>query len=105
MVRPLLITLEKTNTPILIIDKEGSVGLGLYTKLQEHYQVVLVGGREPQDNKNLIYLRFGKQIPQIPSDTYGEVFYIVNSEKEAKDILPSIAEKAKQDKAKLFVIG
>ncbi len=104
MSRPQLVVAEKNNLPILIIDREGSVGLGLYSKLKEHLQIVLVGGREPQTTHNILFLPLRDHIPTIPSDQYSHIIIITETERDVEDILPSCIEKARADNAKLFLV-
>jgi Protein of unknown function (DUF4012) len=103
MSRPQLVVSENSNLPILIIDREGSIGIGLYARLKDHLQIVLVGGREPQVSHNLVFLPLHQQIPTIPKDTYSHIFLIAQEEKDVMDLLPSCAEKAKNDNAKLII--
>lgn len=104
MPRPQLVVAENNNLPILIIDREGSVGLGLYSKLNDQLRIVLVGGREPQTTHNLLFLPLSEHIPVIPKDQYSHIFIITESEKDVTLILPSCIEKAKEDKARLLLI-
>lgn len=93
-----------TTLPVLIIDREGSVGLALYSALREHTQVVLVGGREPVHSDNLLFLAFKQAIPEIPEDAYSHIFFLPDSEKELDDLLSACEQKAVQDNAKLLLI-
>ena len=68
MSRPHLVVSENNHAPVLIIDREGSIGIGLYSRLKDHVQIVLVGGREPHVNHNLLFLPLREDIPSIPKD-------------------------------------
>lgn len=105
MPRPSFITLEKSDLPTLIIDKEGSIGIGLYSKFKDLSQVVLVSSKKPKTEENLLFLSYKLQIPEIPSDTYGHIYYVVYSIKELNELLPALSEKTKQDNAKFFIVG
>jgi len=103
--KPLYITLEKSEMPILIIDREGSIGIGLYSKFKDLSQVVLVGGKKPDVNTNLLFLSYKNDIPQIPGDVYSQIFYIVHSSRELEEIFSALSKKAIEDKAKFFIVG
>ncbi len=99
------ITAEVVNVlPILIIDKEGSIGIALYAKLKDHLQTVLVGGKEPTEAKNLLFLPFGKELPAIPHDPYSHIFFIPSSVKELEELLPQLITKAEADSAKILLL-
>src|SRR5438128_1340069 len=104
MSHPHVVVTENSNLPVLIIDREGSIGLGLYAKLKEYIQIVLVGGREPDSSQNLLFLKLQGHIPAIPKDPYSHIFLITESEKDLHDLLPSCLEKAKEDNAKLLIL-
>jgi len=101
---PFVTTEIRKSLPILIIDHEGSLGLGLYGKLKDHVQTVLVGGREPAITDNLLFLRFRKSIPSLPQDQYSHIFFIPENEKELLEFLPVFIKKTELDNAKLLLV-
>ncbi|HEX8965003.1 MAG TPA: hypothetical protein VF820_01055, partial [Patescibacteria group bacterium] len=100
-----VVTAEVVNMlPILIIDKEGSIGIALYGKLRNHLQVVLAGGREPSEAKNLLFLPYGKELPVIPHDPYSHIFFIPHTSKELEGLLPVLQKKAEEDESRIFLL-
>jgi len=95
---------EYSHKPILIVDREGSIGLALYARLKDHVKVVLVNGREPEIKENVYFISFADSYPQIPEDPYSHIFFITESEKDLGDFLQACITKSHADKSKLFVI-
>lgn len=103
--RPTLVTSEHTKkTPLLIIDKKGSLGVTLAEKLQEQFLVVLVSGQVPQLQNNVVHIPFHKKIPVIPDNFYSHMFVFYNGESEILDMLPALSKKANDTKSKLLFI-
>lgn len=100
----LVVSTDSHNLPVLIVDKEGSIGLALAERLREYLQVVLVGSREPLNAHNILFLRFLDTTLQIPGDQYSHLFFIASSEKEMDQFLDVFVAKARADNAHLVVI-
>ncbi|MDE2588733.1 MAG: hypothetical protein KGL95_03610, partial [Patescibacteria group bacterium] len=98
MGQSLLVTAEETVVPpILIVDKEGSIGLGLCSKLQSQTQVVLVSNREPEVKDHALFLQFSDVMPEIPEDQYSHIFFVLDDEKKEGGILYACMKKAQRD--------
>lgn len=98
MGQSLLVTAEETVVPpILIVDKEGSIGLGLCSKLQNQAQVVLVSNREPEVKEHALFLPFSDVMPEIPEDQYSHIFFVLDDEKKEGSILYACMKKAQRD--------
>ncbi len=103
--RPSLVTAENsTHTPLLIIDKKGSMGLSLAKQLQEQFLTVFVSGKEPSFHKNLIHIPFHKKIPVVPDNSYSHIIVFYYGEQEIIDILPSLMQKANAVNGKLLFV-
>ena len=102
--RPVLVTSENTKRiPILIVDKKGTMGRHLATKLQKEFLVVLVSGEKTASHE-VIHIPFKRKIPVIPDNYYSHLFVFYNGEQEILDLLPSFQRKAHQTNAKLLFI-
>ena len=78
MGQSLLITAEETSIPpILIVDREGSIGLGLCAKLSDQAQVVFVSNRQPESTRNVLFLSAEDPMIEIPQDQYSHIFYVL----------------------------
>ena len=98
MGQSLLVTAEETAVPpILIVDKEGSLGLGLCAKLQSQAQVVVVSRREPEDKENTLSLPFSESVPEIPEEQYSHIFFVLDDEKKEAGIVTACIKKAQRD--------
>ncbi len=94
----LLVTTEETAfLPVLIVDREGSIGLGLCEKLRHQTQVVFVSNRVPEESKNVLHLPFTEPMPDMPEDQYSHIFYILTDEKKETDVLSACMKKAQYD--------
>ena len=61
---------------VLIIDRQGYLGREIYEGLKETQYTILVSGKLPQSTKNLLFLSFKKNIPEIPNGLYSQIFFI-----------------------------
>ncbi len=104
-VRPHLITSEvNEKLPILIIDKVGIIAQALVEKLKDQFAIVIVTAREIQPQKNLLYIHYGKKIPEIPDQPYSAIITIYNAEASTLDMLPAIIKKTNEISSKLLFI-
>ena len=58
---PILITkVEKgsANAPVLIIDRQGSIGSAMYERIKQELLVVLISSVQPETKENLIYIPY-----------------------------------------------
>lgn len=103
--RPILIATEETNKlPLLIIDKQGNMGVEFSERLAEQFLTVLVSGHLPKFSQNTIHISYRKKIPKIPDNRYSHMFVFYNGEEEVLDMLPALMNKANSIKAKLIFI-
>ncbi len=92
-----------TAAPILIVDRAGDIGIGLYEKIKKELPTVLVSSEEPATSMNLVYIPF-KRIPEIPEEKYSLIVYVVDSQTEFVDLAPGLLKKADQEKIKCVFI-
>ena len=103
--RPQLIASEEKNeSPILIIDKKGTMGELLSKQFSEQFLTVLVSGPEMELYKNIIHIPYRKKVPVIPDNHYSHMFVFYNGENEILDILPAFIKKVNVTNSKLFFI-
>lgn len=104
MSTPLLVSTPKPyTTPLLVVDREGTLGQELVSVLQETYLTVFVSAVEPPVHKNLIHIPFKKKIPVIPDNTFSHIFLFFHGEKELAQALPAFIQKAKESQATLVL--
>ncbi len=96
--------MEEKKLPLLIIDKNGTMGVSLAKELQEHYLLVLVSAQEPPLHTNIIHIPYRKKIPLIPDNPYSHIFVFYNGEEEILAMLPTLAKKATDSQGKLLFI-
>jgi len=103
--RPGLVVSETDEiTPMLIIDKDGGIGQAVVEKLQEQFYIVFVSSKQIKPHKNIINIHFDKKIPVIPDRNYSCMISIFHGEKITREILPSIAEKSLECKARNIIV-
>lgn len=103
--RPQLIASEEKNqSPILIIDKKGTMGELLAKQFSEQFLTVLVSSPELELYKNIIHVPYRKKVPVIPDNHYSHMFVFYNGENEILDILPAFIKKVNATNSKLFFI-
>jgi len=95
----LLTTVEKesSETPVLLIDRKGSIGLALYERIKKELLTVFVSGVQPQESENLIFIPYKTHIPEIPNGQYALILFVYDAEKDAYEIAKKCSEKAKED--------
>lgn len=106
MKRPTFEPVEK-NTPatVLLLDKEGSITVGLLPLFPSHAQTVVVGGKTPLAvGEPVTFIHFGNTMPQIPDSYYSHIFIVYNGEKDVLQLIPQFLEKAQRDGSKIFFI-
>jgi hypothetical protein len=89
---------------ILIIDKVGIIGQALAEKLKDQFTIVIVTGKVIQPQKNIIYIHYGKKIPEIPDEPYAAIITIYNAENSTLDMLPAIIKKINETNSRLLLI-
>jgi len=98
-----LVSEEKQNISILILDKNGKIGKSLAEKLKDEALVFIVTKRQMPALDNIIEIPY-KTVPHIPDNNYSYIFVIDEDVSETKKVLAQIIEKAGRDKA-VFVFA
>jgi hypothetical protein len=105
MNRTALVTSEKkTESPILIVDKEGDIGEALAKELKNESLVVFVSRRAPEVLDNIVHIPFLKKIPTIPDNRYSHIFLIDESLETTNELMQAFIKKAKNDDSFLNLI-
>ena len=94
-----LVSENKENFPVLIVDKIGDIGNHLAKKLSESSTVVFVTEENPPDLENVIHIPYARKIPKIPDNLYSHIFVIDDGEDITLEALPSFFKKAESDRA------
>ena len=87
---------------VLVVDRENYFGGSLVEKIHTEATVVLVS-EEKVEGHHFIHVPFEKRIPEIPEGTYSHIFLFSENTLE-HELLQPLAEKAKDDNAKLIYI-
>jgi len=107
MTAPLFITtkMRHAGLPVLIIDKPCLLSKGLVSLLSEHFQTVLVSGKNPLPHlPHVTHVSYRRRIPAIPDDYFSAILLFYHGEQALVDGLASLLKKVKQNKAKLLLI-
>lgn len=94
-----LISENKENFPVLIVDRVGDIGNHLAEKLAESSTVVLVSQKNSLDLNNVIHVPYSRRIPKVPDNLYSHIFVIDDGEAITLEALPSFFKKAESDRA------
>src|SRR5680860_543614 len=96
---PALVTEEKHESPILIVDKIGIFGEELAKHLEKEALIVLVT-KKPQDSlENTIHIPFAEKFPKIPDNNYSSIIIIDDNDSATREAIPSFIKKAENDKS------
>ena len=102
----LLTTEKKHELPILIVDRQGTIGELLAKQLKNESLIVLVSKKTPEEINNVVHVPFLKKIPTIPDNTYSHIFLIDENLETTKNVLESFIKKASADNSSfVFVVG
>jgi hypothetical protein len=103
--QPVMVASEHRQTPpLLIIDKQGTLGPDLARKLHEQFLVVCVSGQTLGVTQTIIHVPYQRKIPLIPDNTYSHIFVFYHGEREVIDMLPALMKKAHATNAHLLFI-
>lgn len=97
-------TTSDLEKPILIVDKVGSLGHILLTTLVRRHVVIYVSKEEPSPLPQAIYIPFRRKIPVIPDTSFSHLFVVYQGEQELLTALPAFVKKARESRAKLFLL-
>jgi len=89
--------------PVLIVDKQGTVGNFLAMRLEQKFLTVLVSSQELL-TPTIIFVPFAQKIPTIPDNTFSHLFLFYNGEKELQLSLQSFISKAAETEARLILV-
>lgn len=90
---------ESLGLPILIVDRNGDIGVALAKRLSESSTVVLVSKNTSLEDRNVINISYAKKIPKIPDNIYSHIFIVDDGEGLIVEALSSFLKKARQDRA------
>lgn len=93
-----------SENPVLIIDREGTVGCALYEKIKSELLVVLAGGVAPKSSHNIIFLPYKKVIPEIPDGDYSLFIAVSDSKTDLLDIATQMIKKAEEQNTKFILV-
>lgn len=89
--------------PILVVDKKGTLGSALVTKLSSLTLTVFVSSLD-HPGKNVIAIPFHKKIPRIPNNSFSTIIIFYSGESELEQALPSFIKKAQETGARLLLV-
>lgn len=89
---------DNVGLPILIVDRNGDIGVALANKLSESSTVVLVSKNSSLSHRNVINIPYAKKIPKIPNNIYSHIFIVDDGEDLIVETLSSFLKKARQDR-------
>ncbi|MBP6882304.1 MAG: DUF4012 domain-containing protein [Candidatus Levybacteria bacterium] len=98
------VTQSNYTSPILIVDREGTIGVPLVQEIAKSQLVMLVSSHSLNEINNVILVPFRKKIPQIPDNTFSHIFIVYRGEKELLKALPSFIRKAREGGGRLVFI-
>lgn len=103
----LLISEEERKYPVLLIDKQGSIGTALAYKLLSGFLVIIVSQTIPEAlSEQVVHIPFRKKIPRIPDNSFSHIFIVYDKEKLTNAIIPSLIEKASEvDSVIVFLVS
>jgi hypothetical protein len=102
--KPALVSEEKQESPILIVDKIGVIGEELAKNLEKEALVVLVTRKENSVLTNTVYIPFKEKFPKIPDNTYSHIIVIDDNDSATREALPSFIKKADNDKSHFLLV-
>lgn len=94
---------QKTDRPVLIVDKRGVVGAQIAKKVSSNLIVILVSASYELGLENVIHVPYLRKIPKIPDNYYSHIFLIDDGKSLDKNV-SSFVKKANGDLANLILI-
>ena len=105
MNRTAFVTSEnKTDYPMLVVDREGKIGEALVNDLKNESLVIYVSKAAPKVLDNIVHVPFLKKIPIIPDNTYSHIFIVDEKMEISEELLKAFIKKAKNDNSSLNLI-
>jgi hypothetical protein len=88
--------------PVLIVDRQGQLGVSLAAKLKNDATLVFVSETPVKD---VIHIPFEKRFPQIPDNNYSHIFVIDDGSNITRESLASFLEKSQNDNSVFLFIA
>lgn len=95
---------EEVKNPILIVDRQGSLGRLFAQALKNNFPVVLVASGKTQE-KGIRHIVFSRRIPTIPDQSYAMVLVVLDFDSDLLEFLSSFASKASETKSPLVLLS
>ncbi len=96
---------KQSDLPILLVDKEGSLGGEVAMLLIKEQVCVLVTGLAVKRKENLIVVPYKNQIPRIPNSAFAYMYLFYSGDKKLLDLLSNFVKKAKEDKSHIYFVS
>ena len=93
-----------SDQPILIVDRDGQLGVPLAQKISREFLTVLVTARQLPQMQNIIHVPYKYKVPIIPDNTFSKIFLHYQDPKELLVMLPSYIRKAQSTRTPLFCL-
>jgi len=92
--------------PVLIIDKEGSIGRRLAEEIQHEFLPVFVSSQKPPRDllSSIVFVPFYKKPPKIPENKFPFIFFVDSEDRYVRGLMPSLLSYARTHDALLSVI-
>lgn len=95
---------EEVKNPILIVDRQGSLGRLFAQALKNNFPVVLVASGKTQE-KGIRHIVFSRRIPTIPDQSYAMILVVLDFDSDLLEFLSSFASKARETKSPLVLLS
>ena len=103
MNNPQFLSKQKTDRPVLIVDKRGVIAIEIAKKISQNLIVVLASSAIDEQIENVVHVPFLKKIPQIPDNYYSHIF-LINDGKSLEKNISSFVKKAWDDSSNIVLI-
>src|SRR3989304_1803897 len=91
---------EKSDLPVLVIDKVGVIGEAVARQFAKDSLVVLVSSRLlSKESENIIHIPFVKKIPEIPDNLYSKFLIVDDGQNVTRESAFSFIKTAKENNA------
>lgn len=107
MPAPSHITREtRKKTPVLIIDKDGVLGLEIARLLHHEFLPVFVsqGHVEKDIRSHVVHIPFKRRPPKIPENRFAHMFFVDSENRYVRSMIPSLVAYAKSTNINLSIV-
>ncbi|MEK7559041.1 MAG: DUF4012 domain-containing protein [Patescibacteria group bacterium] len=103
MKRPALFASEEKTNPVLVVDKNGILGVEIAKELSKELLIILVTSQNPKDlnDSNIITVPYRKKFPVIPDNVYSHIILFDEDDKGIEESISSFIKKAEKDNSVL----